>query len=249
LFFSIGKPENRIVSANVLPNPIEVITAFPALIMGSSSAFIYNKSLLYSVQISLSRELLAFFLVLIIALPLGVFMSAFKPLRSFFWPLLVIGTFIPIAALIPLTLAMFGIGELQKIVFLALGMFFVLLGLIIKEMDEVDDIYLQTAYLLGFSQFKTLWLVNFRVALARIWKHLSSVFGLGWGYIIFAEMVNSSGGDSAGGIGWLFIARQRRLQVADMYAIFFVIILLAFLISFLFKRLGIKFFPWSKEGN
>jgi len=239
-------PEQRLVNRNVLPNPVEIVSAFPALVAGSPDGFVWNKSLFFAIWASLSRELVSFLVVLALAVPLGIFMSVNHRTRAFFYPMLVIGTFIPIAALIPLTQAIFGIGELQKIIFLSLGMFFVLLGLVIKEMDEVDDILLQTAYCLGFGQLRTVFLVVLPTALPRIWKHLSAVFGLGWGYIIFAEMINSSGGDSISGIGWLFIARQRRFQVPDMYAIFFVIILFAFLISLLFKISGTALFKHER---
>ncbi|OHD11371.1 MAG: hypothetical protein A2Y34_11755 [Spirochaetes bacterium GWC1_27_15] len=247
---SADKSENRLISRNVLPNPIDIVKTFPSLLKGTSGSegFVWKKSLFYAVWVSLSRELIAFIVVIILALPIGIFMSTNNKTRSFFTPLLVIGSFIPIAALIPLTQAVFGIGELQKIIFLTLGMFFVLLGLVIKEMDEVDDIYLQTAYTLGFSQIKTVFLVIVPTALPRIWKHFSSVFGIGWGYIIFAEMINTGGGDVVNGIGWLFIARQRRFQVADMYAIFFIIIFFAFLFSYLFKFGGWLAFKHERDN-
>ncbi|HOV13332.1 MAG TPA: ABC transporter permease subunit [Spirochaetota bacterium] len=246
---SADKSENRIISRNVLPNPVDIVKTFPSLIKGTSGsdAFVWKKSLFYAVWMSLSRELISFLLVIFLAMPIGIFMSCSNKARSFFWPLLIVGSFIPIAALIPLTQAIFGIGELQKIIFLTLGMFFVLLGLVMKEMDEVDDIYLHTAYTLGFSQLQTVFLVIFPAALPRIWKHLSSVFGIGWGYIIFAEMINTGGGDVVNGIGWLFIARQRRFQVADMYAIFFIIIFLAFLFSYLFKGAGYLLFKSERK--
>lgn len=252
LWLSVTTPDgdgNRVISRNVLPNPLEVVGAFPVLTLGTTTPgeFDWEKSLFYAAGISLSREGMAFLVVLVLALPLGIFMSASGKVRSFVYPLLVVGTFIPIAAIIPLTQAFFGIGELQKIIFLALGMFFVLLGLVVKEMDEVDGIYLQTAYTLGFSQLKTVFLVMVPTAMSRIWKHLSAVFGLGWGYIIFAEMVNSSGGNSVSGIGWLFLARQRRNLTPDMYAIFFVIIAFAFLFSLLFRLTGKKLFPHEAD--
>lgn len=249
IFTTADKPENRLISRNVLPNPLEILSAFPGLVTGTSgiTGFVWEKSLFYATWMSLRREFVAFLVVLLLSLPMGIFMSTNSRFRAFINPLLVVGTFIPIAALIPLTQAIFGIGEFQKIIFLALGMFFVSLGLIIKEMDEVDDIYLQTSYTLGFSQLQAVFLVNLPAALPRIWKHFSSVFGLGWGYIIFAEMVNSAGGDVVNGIGWLFIARQRRFQVADMYAIFFIIIFFAFLFSWLFKIGGKILFKYEKE--
>ncbi len=240
--------EQRIISRNVLPNPVDIVKTFPQLVMGTPEGFVWKKSLAYAIWLSLSRELIAFFVVCALAIPLGIFMSTSIRVKAFFMPLLIVGTFIPIAALIPLTQAIFGIEELQKVVFLALGMFFVLLALVIKEMDEVDDILLQTAYTLGFSQLQTVFRIIFPTALPRIWKHLSSVFGLGWGYIIFAEMINTGGGDTVNGIGWLFIARQRRFQVADMYAIFFVIIFFAFLFSWLFRLTGRILFKHERDN-
>ncbi len=236
-FYKIS-PNNPVISPNVLPHPLDIIKSFPSLFMGSSTdsaSFKWKNSLLYAVWVSLRRELIAFLLVIAISIPLGVLMSCNKKIRSFFHSGLTIGSFIPVAALIPLTLAFFGIDDRQKVIFLALGMFFVLLGLVIKEIDEVDDIFLQTAYTLGFGQLKTIVFVLLPTAMPRIWKHFSAVFGLGWGLIIFAEMINSGDQDGVNGIGWLFIVRQRRFKIPEMYAIFFVIIVLAFVFSYLFK--------------
>lgn len=241
--------EKRIISRNILPNPIEILQSLFSLIKGSQSPteFKWKQSLFYAIWLSLSRELIAFIIVIVIAFPIGIFSGVNNKIKAFFMPSIIIGTFIPIAALIPLTQAIFGIGELQKVIFLALGMFFVLVALIIKEIDEVDEIYLHTAYTLGYSQFQTVFLIIFPIALPKIWKHLSAVFGLGWGYIIFAEMINTSGGEIVNGIGWLFIARQRRFQIADMYAIFFIIIFFAFLFSYLFKLIGYLIFKYERD--
>jgi NitT/TauT family transport system permease protein len=241
---------NPIIELNILPHPFDVIKAFPVLIKGTTGkGIVWENSLLFAIGVSLTREIVSFIIVIIFALLLGIFMSVNGYIRAFYMPFLVVGTFIPIAALIPLTQAFFGIGETQKIVFLSLGMFFVLLALVMKEMDEVDEIYLQTAYTLGFSQIKTVFLINFPIALPRIWKHFAAVFGLGWGYIIFAEMINQGSSDIINGIGWLFIARKRRGQIPDMYAIFFVIIFLAFLFSYLFDLLSKILFKHERHPH
>jgi ABC-type nitrate/sulfonate/bicarbonate transport system permease component len=244
---------NPIISSNVLSHPWDILKAFPGLVLDTSkkkpTRFVWKKSLLFAIWVSLRRELIAFCIVLLLALPLGIFMSASNHVRALYTPFLVIGTFIPIAALIPLTIVFLGVNEIQKVTFLALGMFFVLLGLVMKEMDEVDGIYLDTSYTLGFNQLQTLFLVNFPIALPRIWKHFAAIFGLGWGYIIFAEMINVGGSDAVNGIGWLFIIRRRRFQIPDMYAIFFVIIMFAFLFSWLFKGLAWLAFKHERKGR
>ena len=49
----------------------------------------------------------------------------------------------------PLTLSLFGTGELQKVMFLAIAFFVYLLPLVVQAVDDVDTVYLNTAYTLG----------------------------------------------------------------------------------------------------
>ena len=51
-------------------------------------------------------------------MPLGVLCGCFSRVNAFFLPLTLFGRNIPVAALIPLTFSLFGIGELQKVMFI-----------------------------------------------------------------------------------------------------------------------------------
>jgi ABC-type nitrate/sulfonate/bicarbonate transport system permease component len=62
-------------------------------------------------------------------------------------------------------------------------------------------------------------------------------------------MINQGSSDIINGIGWLFIARKRRGQIPDMYAIFFVIIFLAFLFSYLFDLLSKILFKHERHPH
>src|SRR5205814_1367551 len=125
--------EARYLSPQILPNPIEVLLSFKSLYL--------ERDLMTGIAYSLFRTTIGFLLAASIAFPLGVLMASFTPMREFFRPLSTIGGYIPIAVLVPLTLSWFGLGEKQKILFLAMATFVMLLPLIVNCMDQVDEVY------------------------------------------------------------------------------------------------------------
>ena len=67
-------------------------------------------------------------------------MGAFTKVRGAFTPLAVIGAYLPIPTLVPLTLSLFGTGEMQKVMFLAHRVRSIyLLPLVVEAIDDVDD--------------------------------------------------------------------------------------------------------------
>ena len=117
-------------------------------------------------------------------------MGSFSKVKAMFNPLAVFGAYLPIPALVPLTLSLFGTGEKQKIAFLALAFVIYLLPLIVQAVDNVDDVYLKTAYTLGANTSQTVRKVLLAVSWPDIYQSLRLGFGIGWCYIILAEMVD-----------------------------------------------------------
>ena len=79
-------------------------------------------------------------------------MGSFTKVKAAFTPLTVFGAYLPIPTLVPLTLSLFGTGELQKVMFLALAFAIYLVPLFVAAVDAVDDTYLKTAYTLGATR-------------------------------------------------------------------------------------------------
>ena len=79
-------------------------------------------------------------------------MGSFTKVKAAFTPLSIFGAYLPIPTLVPLTLILFGTGEIQKLIFLALAFSIYLLPLFVAAVDGVDDTYLKTAYTLGATQ-------------------------------------------------------------------------------------------------
>lgn len=226
------KPEDRLLAPLILPSPIEVLKAFPALH--------FQQGLVRSAVTSFTRVTTGFVLAVIVAVPLGVYMGTFPPVAAFFRPLALVGAYVPIVVFIPLTLAWFGLTEVQKYGFLFIGCFVALLPLVIKTISDVPAAYLDVAVTKGATQWQLVWQVIFPVALADIWDHLRGVYGVGWGWIILAEVVNAEKG-----LGYLISVSERRGHTASLYAVIIVIVLIAVLCDQLWRIGGRFLFPYK----
>jgi len=231
--FTTGTVEERVISSTILPSPMEVV--------GAVGSLWFQAELSRSIVASFSRVLLGFAVAFLIAFPLGIAMGAWSRVRALFEPLSVFGSYLPIPALVPLTMSMFGIGEMQKIMFLGLAFLIYLLPLIVKAVDEVDDVYLQTAYTMGATQWQTVRHVLFSVAAPQIVQAMRMGFGIGWTYIILAEMVAADRG-----LGQIIIIAQRRGPREHIYLVLLVIVLIAYLTDRLWVYLARNLFPYRE---
>jgi ABC-type nitrate/sulfonate/bicarbonate transport system permease component len=226
--------EDRLVSPVILPSPAEVVGSFPSLW--------YQRALSRSIVTSLARVAAGFAVAAAVALPLGIAMGAFTKVKALFNPLSVMGSYLPIAAIVPLTLSWFGTGETQKVMFLAIASFVCLLPLVVRAIDDVDGVYLNTAYTLGASRLQTVTKVLLGVAAPEIFNALRLTVGVGWTYIILAEIV-----DAERGLGSLIIISQRRGPREHIYLVLLVIMGLAFVIDQLFIWAARALFPYRER--
>src|SRR5829696_1759352 len=111
-FLTRGPHEERILSYSSIPSPAETFS--PEQIHN----LWFGNALTRNLFVSLRRVMLGFALAVAVAIPLGVLCGCFPWINAFFAPINVFGRNIPIAALIPLTFALFGIGETQKVLFI-----------------------------------------------------------------------------------------------------------------------------------
>ncbi len=233
-FITRGEPGERIVQSLILPSPIEVMKAFVPLHV--------EQGLVRSIYASWLRVTAGFLLAAIVALPLGVYMATFAPVAAFFRPVSLAGAYVPIVVFIPLSMMWFGTGETQKIGFLFIGCFVALLPLVIKDIADVPSAFLDVAVTKGASQWQLVRHVLFPVAQANIWDHLRGVYGVGWGWIIMAEVFVRP----QYGLGGLIEVSNRRSQTGAIFAIIIVIVLIAVACDQLWRLGGELLFPYRK---
>lgn len=226
-----GEAEFRVISPVILPSPLEVIQSFKTLW--------FEAELTRSLIASTWRIVLGFLCGVLISLPLGLFMGSFSKIRAIFDPLTVFIAYLPIPALVPLTMSLFGIDETQKVMFLALAFIIYLLPLILKAVEDVDNVFLQTAYTLGASRWQVVRHVLLPIAFPRIIDIMRLGFGVGWSYILLAEMVAADRG-----LGQIIIIAQRRGPRGHIYLVMAVIVLIAYITDRLWIRLSRYLFPY-----
>ena len=226
-----GAAEERVISPTILPSPVEVVASFPLLW--------FDRMLTRNLAVSFLRVVEGFALALAVSFPLGLLMGSFSKVKAAFTPLTVFGAYLPIPTLVPLTLSLFGTGELQKVVFLAIAFTIYLVPLFVAAVDAVDDTYLKTAYTLGASKAEAVSRVLLPISWPDIYQAMRMGFGVGWSYILLAEMV-----DVGRGLGGIIITSQRRGPREHIYLVLLIIVAVAFLTDKLWAALGRRLFPY-----
>lgn len=305
---TVGEGDARWVDPYTLPSPRETFASF---------ADLWKRGLSRSIVISLVRVIGGFLMAASIGVPLGVVAGSYPRVNAFFKPLVIFGRSIPIAALIPLTMVWFGLGEFNKVMFIFLATLAFVIFDTVNTVNAVPDRFIDTAYTLGahgsrkkgariaaivgvvygllimigwyllgeghggglnaeasgsawaaqlfttagFMRFAAgfgigfaLWFpiaghqvlrkVIFPLALPDIVNSLRLIFGLAFGYIMLAEVVNAKTG-----IGALIINSQRRGINEHIYLCLFIITMVAWGIDRSIMLLQRQLFPHIQHGE
>jgi len=234
-----GESESRFVGPATLPSPAETARSVPR---------VFDEGRLpLNTTVTLRRVCLGFGLAAAIGVPLGVLAACFPELRAFLAPLTVFGRNIPVAALIPLTFFFFGIGELQKVMFLFIACVAFVVSDTTAAVREVPQRYVDTALTLGASRLQIILKVLVPLAAPAVFNSLRLLFGIAFGYVMLAEVVKL-GGD-AGGLGDLINVSQRRGQREPILIVLFVIPLVAYGIDRALWWLQCDLFPHRYGGR
>lgn len=228
-----ARPEDRWVNINILPSPAEMFSAFKPLHL--------EQALVRNALTSLWRTVLGFALAVIVAVPLGTYMATFPPIAAFFKPLSLVGSYVPTIVFVPLTIAWFGATETQKIAFIFVVYFVALLPLIIKTVADVPAAYLDVAATKGATQWQLVRHVLFPVAQADIWDHLRGAYGVGWTWIILAEVW----ANAEHGLGYLLDISYRRSRMDRYFAVVVVIVVIAIGCDQAWRFVGRQLFPYK----
>ena len=218
--------EDRLISPVILPSPGEVFRSFPVLLN--------ERALLQSIAATLRRVLLGFGLAAMIGVPLGIVAGSWRVIESAGAPLALFGRNLPIAALIPLTILWFGIDETQKVMFIFIACVPFVYSDVVGAITGVPERYVETAQTLGASSLQIVAKVLVPLALPDVYRGLRHLFGLAFGYIMLAELINAPHG-----LGYLLMASQRRGLSEHIILILMIIGLLAYGIDrllFFFER-------------
>ncbi len=234
---TLGEPEERLLKYSTLPSPAE--TFHPDQLRD----LWFGNALTRNLLASLRRVVLGFSLAAAVGIPLGVLCGCFPWANALFAPINVFGRNIPIAALIPLTFALFGIGELQKVMFIFIAAVAFIMMDTASAVADVNSRYIDTAYTLGASRRQIIMKVLVPLAMPRVFNSLRLLFGLAFGYIMLAELVTEGGG--VGGLGNIINVAQRRGHRETILLVLMVIPAVALAIDRMLFMIQKSLFPYQ----
>ena len=197
--------ESRLVQPQFLPSPRAVMAAWFRLFTEAGYAG--------DIGISMARVWAAFLASAVIAIPLGILMSGYRVITAITEPLIDFVRYLPVPALVPLTLIWLGIGEGSKITLLWIGTFFQLILLIADDARRVPKEFIETGRTLGASDTALMKDVLLRAMLPNMVDSLRITLGWCWTYLIVAEIVASSSG-----IGYELWTARRYGKTPEVFA-------------------------------
>jgi ABC-type nitrate/sulfonate/bicarbonate transport system permease component len=233
-----GAPEERIVGRTVLPSPSETFSTFEELW--------FDRALTRNVFVTIRRVVLGFALAALLGIPLGILCGCFAPLQAFFLPLTIFGRNIPLAALIPLTFSVWGIGETQKVMFIFIACVMFVVSDMAGAIRDVEERYVDTAWTLGARKRQIVTKVLVPLSMPSVFNSLRILFGLAFGYIMLAELVKL--GDEAGGLGEIINLSQRRGLTEHILLVLILIPFVALGIDRLLYAAQRSLFPYRYGG-
>lgn len=218
-----------------LPKPHSVFQAFGEM---------YNEGiLLIYAWDSTYRVMVGWAMAVATAVPLGMGIATSRRLAALFQPLMEFARYLPVVALVPLTLLYFGIGDFQKFMVIFLGTFFQLVLMVADTTAGVPKDLSRAAATLGASKSQTYRLVLIPGALPGLMDDLRITVGWAWTYLVVAELVAANSG-----LGYMILRAQRFLAIDRIFAGLIIIGLLGLATDWLFRIATRVIVPWSDKN-
>jgi NitT/TauT family transport system permease protein len=193
-----------VINPQFLPSPLAVLHAWRVL---------FQNDYVYDIGISIARVWVAFLASAAIAIPLGVLMSSYRAVGAFSEPLIDFIRYLPVPALVPLTLIWLGIGEGSKVALLWIGTFFQLVLLVADDARRVPKEFIETGRTLGAGDWALMKDVLLRAMLPNMVDSLRITLGWCWTYLLIAEIVASNSG-----IGYELWTARRYGKTPEVFA-------------------------------
>jgi NitT/TauT family transport system permease protein len=230
------------LSQRAFVNPVFVPT--PGSVWEAARDLLADENLWLDLKTSLLRVSAGFLLAAVMGIPLGILMGSFKVFEGLLQPLTEFVRYIPVPALIPIFMVLFGIDELSKIMLIWVGTFFQLVLMVADETRRVPYELLQVSYTLGARRREVLRLVMWRSAMPGIFDALRLCNGWAWTYLVVAELVAANEG-----LGYRVLKFSRFLQTPKIWVYLVLLGVIGLGLDLLFRMVNRQLFHWADTGK
>ncbi len=214
----------------------------PSTIIGVLIELTRSGELVEHVAISMQRIALGFLLGGIPAVIIGISMGISRPMRALIDPLISATFPIPKSALLPFILLIFGLGEMSKVVMVAIGVFFPIAINATAGVLQINQIYLDVGKSFKASKWDTFRTIALPGALPFIMTGVKLSAGIALILIAVTEMVGAKSG-----IGYMIWSAWEIFAVPKMYVGLFTIALIGFAVTFLLREVERWVIRWKPD--
>ncbi|HXV30659.1 MAG TPA: ABC transporter permease [Sinorhizobium sp.] len=222
--FGFAKPQ-------FLPSPGAVLSALWHMLT--------EQNLVWHTAVSAGRVWAAFLVAAAMAIPIGMLMSSYRIVGAALEPMIDFIRYLPVPALVPLSIIWFGVGETTKIFLLWLGTFFQLVLFVADDARRVPHEYVEVARTVGANSRQVLTDVIIRAMGPSLLDNLRITLGWCWTYLIIAEIVAADSG-----IGFVIWSARRYVKTPEVMAGVVVIGLVGLVTDQLLRTLHRKTFRY-----
>ncbi len=214
----------------------------PSVIARTLWQLIVSGELKRELSVTLRRIILGFGLGVIPGLVLGLMMGSSSKIRAFLDPLVSATYPVPKITLLPLVMLIFGIGELSKIILVAIGCFYLMLINSMAGVRNINPLYFEVAKNYGAGRLKTFFRVLLPGSLPVVFTGARLSLGISLLLVVMVEFASAQRG-----IGAMIWLAWQTLRTERLYAGIIVIALLGWLFTSLLQRLEKILIPWGRE--
>ena len=215
-----------------LPSPGKVVSALWELLRGGE--------ILEHAWVSTLRMLLALFLAIAVAVPLGFAMGLSRTLESYLDPMVEMLRPISGIAWLPLALFIFGVGDALPVFIMLYVAFFPVLFNTVAGVRQVDPKLVAAAHTMGVGRRALLAHVLIPSALPTVMVGVRLAFAASWAAIVAAELIGSPSG-----LGFAIEWYRQLLMTPKVFAFILVIGVVGFLCDAGLRALQRWLTPWA----
>jgi sulfonate transport system permease protein len=228
-----------LVSARKLPPPTRVVSTAATLITTNSAAY---GTLQHALLASLERMIVGFSLGAVVALALALIAGLSRGGEEAVDPLMQMVRTLPLFGLVPVFIVWFGIGQLPKLLLIALGAAIPLYLNTFSGIRGVDGKLAELGRVLGLSRSEQIRHVVLPGALPGVLVGLRQSLGVAWLSLVVAEQLNTNSG-----LGFMINQATQFLQNDVIFVVLLVYTILGLLTDWLVRRVERRALAWRRD--
>lgn len=216
----------------------------PTQIFQTGFEMISDGSLFAHSWATIYRLVLGFVIGAIVGIGMGMLMGLWRPLRAAFGPMFTALYALPMIAILPLLLLVFGLTETPRILAIAISVFFVLQINTTAAVIQVDDGVLEAARSYNARGFKLFTSILLPASLPTILTGLRVAAGMAVTVVTAVEFVAANEG-----LGFLIWNSWQLFQPSVMYVGLVAVAILGAVVTFALVWLERLVTPWKYTRN